>query len=136
MLKVKTKLQMSHIHGIGLFADQLIPKGTTTWEYEPRFDISYTQEELNLLPEWSKEQFLKYSYFDKKQNKYVLCADDQRFINHSIDPNILSTPDFDKAGRDIKLGEELICNYKHYESDWFERRGIDEKDFTYIIKGK
>ncbi len=136
MLKVKTKLQMSHIHGIGLFADQFIPKDTTTWEYEPRFDISYTQEELDNLPSWTKEQFLKYSYFDKKQNLYVICIDDQRFINHSIDPNILSTPDFDKAGRDIKSGEELVCNYTHYEKDWFERRGINDKDFTYIIKGK
>ena len=136
MLKVKTKLQMSHIHGIGLFADQFIPKGTTTWEYDPRFDISYTQEKLDNLPSWTKEQFLKYSYFDKKQNKYVMCIDDQRFINHSIDPNILSTPDSDKAGRDIKIGEELVCNYDHYEKDWFERRGKEEKEFTYVIKGK
>ncbi|MCR4334782.1 MAG: SET domain-containing protein [Patescibacteria group bacterium] len=136
MLKVKTKLQMSHIHGIGLFADQFIPKGTITWEYDPHFDISYTEQELKKLPKWTKEQFLKYSYFDEKIKKYILCADDQRFINHSIDPNILSTPNFDKAGKDIQPGEELVCNYKDYESDWFERRGIDEKDFTYIVKGK
>lgn len=33
MLLVKTRLGISSIHGIGLFADELIPKGTVTWRF-------------------------------------------------------------------------------------------------------
>jgi SET domain-containing protein len=135
MLRVSTKLGLSKVDGIGLFADQFIPKGTVTWQYDPEFDMKVTEETLKTLPQWTKDQFMKYSYFDYAQNCYILCVDDQRFINHSIDPNILSTPDCDKAGRDIKIGEELFCNYNHYERDWFERRGIKEGDFTFIVKG-
>ncbi len=45
MLRVKTKLGLSSINGVGLFADQFIPKGSTTWEYDPGFDPSYSEEE-------------------------------------------------------------------------------------------
>lgn len=135
MLRVKTKLSLSRVDGIGLFADQFIPKGTVTWQYDPAFDMRWTEEMVKDLPQWTKDQFSKYSYFDYKQNCYVLCADDQRYINHSIDPNILSTPDQDVAGRDIQPGEELFCNYEHYEKGWFQRRGISEGEFVYIVKG-
>jgi SET domain-containing protein len=133
MIRVKTKLGLSRVHGVGLFADQFIPKGTITWQCDPEFDISYDESLLETFPAWTKEQFMKYSYFDFKLNKYILCIDDQRFINHSIDPNIVSSPNFDIAGRDIKIGEELFCNYNHYEKDWFKRRGVDEKEFIIII---
>ena len=133
MLRVKTKLGLSRVHGIGLFADQFIPKGTTTWKYDPDFDMQFSEETLKRLPEWTQDQFLKYSYFDYTLNTYILCIDDQRFINHSIDHNIISTPTEDQAGRDIKMGEELFCNYNHYEKNWFERRGVDEKSFVVVI---
>ncbi len=136
MLRVKTKLGLSRVDGVGLFADQFIPKGTTTWQYDPSFDVKWTEDQIKDLPQWTKDQFSKYSYFDFDQNCYILCIDDQRYINHSIDPNIISTPSEDTAGRDIKAGEELFCNYNHYEKDWFKRRGIEEADFVFIVRGK
>ena len=129
MLRVKTKLKPSARHGIGLFADQFIPKGTITWRRSPLFDVAFEPRALSRLPAFIKKQFLKYSYFDEKQKKYILCSDDQRFINHSAMPNIKSSTHFDKAMRDIKKGEELVCNYRDYERDWFERRGVKEKSF-------
>lgn len=130
MLRVKTILSKSTINGIGLFADQFIPKGTVTWEFEEKFDTTFLEEDIESLPDFAQKNFLKYAYYDFDLNKYVLCADDQRFINHSSDNfNILSKPRVDVAARDIKQGEELLCDYTQYEQNWFERRGLKKSDF-------
>ncbi len=129
MLRVKTKLEQSGVHGIGLFADQFIPKNTVTWQYDPEFDTAFEESAIKRVPEYVRYQFLKYSYFDHDMKRYVLCSDDQRFINHSNTYNILSTPKKDTAARDIQSGEELTCDYTHYEHDWFERRKLKREDF-------
>ena len=130
MLRINTKISTSKVSGIGLFAADFIPKGTITWEYDPEFDVAFDEEAIKRIPTYVLGQFMKYSYYDYDLKKYILCSDDQRFINHSNEPNIISTPRKDTAARDIQPGEELFCDYANYESDWFERRGIDRKDFT------
>ena len=132
MLLVKTRLNISKVHGIGLFAGEFIPKGTITWKYSSEFDTSYPLDSIDRMSPSVRERFLDYSYVDFKQNKYILCFDDQRFINHSNKPNIKSTPDKDIALRNIKEGEEMTCNYEDYEKDWFERRKIDKLSFRSI----
>lgn len=131
MLLVQTKLRISKLHGIGLFAAQFIPKGTTTWKYVPGLDKTYTEKDIERMTPPAREQFLKYSYYDKRLRKFVLCFDDQRFINHdSATPNIQSTPRMDIAARDIQDGEELTCNYNHYDDMFFARMEIDESAFV------
>lgn len=131
MLLVRTKLGLSRLDGIGLFAAQFIPVGTVTWKYVPGLDKTYTGRDMARMSSFSREQFLKYSYYDKRISKFVLCFDDQRFINHdSLNPNILSTPRMDVAARDINEGEELTCNYNHYEDTFFARTGFDESKFV------
>jgi SET domain-containing protein len=129
MLQIKTKLDKSSNHGIGLFADQFIKKGTVTWKYTPEFDVSYDKEQVDKMPSIAKKRFLDFSYFDFKINKYILCFDDQRFINHSKNPNISSKPEIDIANRDIQKGEELTCNYEDYEQGWFKNRKIKKSLF-------
>jgi SET domain-containing protein len=125
MLLIYTTLGSSSIHGIGLFAAQFIPKGTVTWRYHSDFDIAYSTQEIDKLSLPAKEQLLKYTYYDQDLQKYILCCDDQRFINHSSnDPNILSTPREDIAARDIQEGEELLCDYNCYDNTYFERLGL------------
>ncbi len=136
MLQVKTKLDRSANHGIGLFADQFIKKGTVTWKYTPEFDVSYSKEQVDKMPEIAKKRFFDFSYFDFNINKYILCFDDQRFINHSVNPNISSKPEIDIANRDIEKGEELTCNYEDYEKGWFENRKIDKALFEKRAKSK
>lgn len=127
MIRVKTKIGKSNIHGIGLFAAQFIPKGTITWEYDPRFDSSFTKEEVAQMSEPAREQFLWYAYFDKELNKYVLCFDDQRFINHSEKNfNIISTTHQDIAACDIEIGEELCCNYNLFDDTYWNLHGVDQ----------
>lgn len=131
MLLVKTKLDVSRLHGIGLFAAQFIPQGTVTWEYSPAFDTSYDEEDIARMSPTAREQFLKYAYFDEGLRRHVLCFDDQRFINHCLHaPNIISTLRRDVAARDIHEGEELLCDYTCFDDTYFARLGIRESELV------
>ncbi len=125
MLLVDTRIGISEIHGIGLFAVEFIPKGTVTWRYHPLFDTAYSEEQMQLMSEPARKQFLHYAYYDVDLKKYVLCFDFQRFINHSIKKlNIHSSIREDVAARDINPGEELLCDYNKFDNGYFERHGI------------
>jgi uncharacterized protein len=127
MLLVKTQIGVSQIHGIGLFAAEFISKGTVTWQYHPGFDPAYTETDILQMPDAARKLFFHYAYYDKELEKYILCADDQRFINHTSDsPNILSTPRQDVAARDIYAGEELVCDYNCYDDTYFHRVGMPQ----------
>lgn len=131
MLRVKTTIGLSRLHGVGLFADQFIKRGTTTWQYDKGLDPDFSFEDFDQLTKGHKSIFEKYGYRDFDLNRFIVCIDDQRFINHSSKNfNILSSPNKDIAARDIEKGEELLCNYNDYEQGWFERRNLEEKEFV------
>lgn len=112
---VKTKIGRSSIDGIGLFADQFIPKGMTVWKYMPNFDLLLSKEEVDQLSEPAREQVYKYAHLDKKYGKFLLCSDDARFFNHSLNPNCDERrDDITTALRDIRVGEELVVNYQDF----------------------
>jgi SET domain-containing protein len=118
VLLVKTRIRPSKIEGTGLFADEFIKKGTIVWQWEEDFDLRIHEKELEKLSAPAKEQFLKYCYFSKRSNRFVLCFDDARFINHSDTPNLKNVfapeagEDFDIALHDIHPGEEITGDYK------------------------
>ena len=123
MLMVRTQLGISKIHGIGLFADEFIPKGTITWRFMDGFDIRLPQSAVDALSPPTRDQFLKYAYFDERVGVYELCSDDARFFNHADDPNTASVESptggaVDVATRDIAKGEELTCDYRTFDRDW------------------
>lgn len=139
MLMVKTKLGPSKIEGIGLFADQFIPKGTMTWRFAPGFDICVESDNLLKLSETARKIFWHYAYVDKNNNHYILCFDDERFINHSENPNIIvkkhdgEIEDIEVAARDIKCGEELTVNYYDFDKD-AERKLKKKGVYEYLDK--
>jgi uncharacterized protein len=127
MLLVKTTLACSRIHGIGLFADEFIPKGTIIWKFNPVIDISLTKEQIEELAKPSCEQIQKYTYRSMISGLYVLCGDDARFFNHSLVPNChdiceSQEQDLTIASRDIHPGEELTCDYALFDMDLIEGR--------------
>jgi hypothetical protein len=126
MLLVKTKIGSSKINGIGLFADQFIPKGTLVQKFMPGFDLIIPENEIQKLSEPAREQFLKYAY-KNRDRQYILCFDDTRFLNHSDDPNLISNDpneEIDTAAKDIQKGEELTVNYKEFDADFNYKMSI------------
>jgi len=126
---IKTKIGPSTIKGagLGLFADQFVPKGTKTWRFMPGLDLVVPEDTLLQISEAARVQFLNYCYVDKFTKHFILCFDDERFINHSKDPNIIQTmaeselEGFEVAKRDIKKGEELFCDYEDFDFDSFRK---------------
>jgi SET domain-containing protein len=125
MLLVKTKLNASSIHGIGLFADEFIPKGTVIWKFSSCIDLRLRPEQFECLTASSRAQIQRYSYREIHSGLYVLCGDDARFLNHSANPNCLDfyhneEQDITVACRDINPGEELTCDYALFDLDLVE----------------
>jgi len=125
MLLVKTKIGTSPIHGIGIFADELITKGTRIWEYREGVDSRFDQKFLETLPDPAHKQMLNYAYKNPLTGLYVLCGDDARFFNHSENPNtddlgfdeaLVQGEGITVANRDIQPGEEIVSNYRSFDS--------------------
>lgn len=120
MLLVRVKLGPSAIHGIGVFADQAIPKGTPVWRFTAGFDLELDPADVEVQPPVFREQLLHYGYVDRRLARYVLCCDDARFLNHSPVPNLVQDLSVDRHGidvavRDIAQGEELTVDYGNFE---------------------
>lgn len=72
MLTIKASARPSKIHGIGLFADEKILKGTVTWKFNSRFDILFEAKEIESMSFEQRNFILRYSFLSIKQpNKYV-----------------------------------------------------------------
>lgn len=121
MLKVKTKLKPSKIHGIGLFADQDIRKGAIVWEFTRFFDRRYTTGAVRLMPSRVRQYMKRYSWKSIDTGLILLCNDQASYFNHSDTPNCYSgnTKFVDGervtiALRNILKGEELTDDYNSF----------------------
>lgn len=118
MLIIKTSLRPSSLHGIGLFAEEKIPKGMIIWEFDPKFDRLFDPREVEEMDERKRKFLYHFAYLEKTIQKFVLCVDDARFINHSVHPNTVDvgTPGeqlrSSVACRDIEIGEEITIDYR------------------------
>lgn len=123
MLLVETYLAPSRIQGIGLFTRDAIPAGTKIWEFTQGFDQELSQEEVERLSDPCRERVLNYAYYNAQKMRFVLCADDARFMNHSEHPNVLDVGFGNGNGmegeafaaRDIDPDEELTEDYRAYD---------------------
>ncbi|MBX9606728.1 MAG: SET domain-containing protein [Gammaproteobacteria bacterium] len=120
MLLVPTLLVPSVRHGLGLFARAPIARGTPIWRFTPHFDLDLPVALLDAQPALAQQALRHYGYIDARLGRFILCADDYRFVNHDATPNIES--DFtvdehgvDRAARDIAAGEELTVDYLSVE---------------------
>jgi SET domain-containing protein len=129
-----TEVRPSKIHGMGVFAKKLIAKGTIWWYARPEDVLIITKNQFLTLDNSIKsplmERFLRtlltYSYYERDLDALVLCLDNSRFVNHSINSN--SGPSEDDnifcsaALRDIQPGEEITEDYSKYTlCNWLKR---------------
>lgn len=123
MLLVETYLAPSPLHGIGLFAATRIERGTVIWEFLPGFDQELSKEDIARLSEASRQRILNYAYYNARKMRFILCADDARFMNHSDNPNTVSVGFHNGdtkegrtiAARDIRPHEEITEDYRTFD---------------------
>jgi SET domain-containing protein len=117
MLIVETYLAESSGKGIGLFAKNIIPKGTIWWIRNENFDKLINQEKLNSYDDLAIAFITNYGFLEPTQNWY-LCIDNARFSNHSDVPNSINNLNTSgeiiscSAIKDIPADEEILCNYR------------------------
>ena len=109
----------SKIHGRGMFAQTLIPKGARILEYQG--DKISKSESLQLCEAQNEYIFSVSERFDLNGNVEWNPA---RFLNHSCEPNCEAEQDEGRIWivslRDIRAGEELTFNYGYDLEDYRE----------------
>ena len=133
MWLIKTRVDRSAIHGLGLFAEENVSLGQRLWQPNRAFDIPVPDDyndHLMLLPKWSRDLFLRKTYIDPNSGKRMFGIDGDSFVNHSPTPNV----NFDCFGvgyakTDILAGEELTNDYSQiHEGDPWEGCGEGEPE--------
>jgi hypothetical protein len=114
MLLVKTYLDRSPIHGLGVFAAEPIPKGTKIWRYVEGFDRSWSPRQFARLPKEAQEFVAYYGY--RVDGEILLTVDNDHFINHSDDSNTYWRAGHIRAKRDIARGEEITNSYRLFDT--------------------
>lgn len=115
MLRVKTELRASPLHGLGCFAAQNIARGEVVWRFDEGLDVVVAASEVDSLPLTTREFLSTYGY--ALNGAVVLCGDHARHMNHSADPNVVEIDDGSNvASRDIAAGEELTCDYFDFDA--------------------
>lgn len=121
MLLIKASPKASLIHGIGLFADQDIPKGTRVWKFSPGLDIEIPPADFEKLDQREKDTINFYGFNSRKTGNFHISFDNVRFINHSKEGNVstdTSVEDIEYpliAKREIKAGEEITQDYFEFD---------------------
>lgn len=96
--------------GLGVFATRRIPRGTVVWALD-ELDLRLSPERVAALGPAYAPILSHFSYRDG-DGASVVCWDLGRWVNHSCEPNVVSTGwEFDVAVRDIHAGEEITNDY-------------------------
>lgn len=124
MLKIKSYLSTSKVHGIGLFASENIKEGAVVWQYNSYIDQIFTIRKFRSICSSVNHYGLRHLYASsyKRNDKYYYITDNARFINHSEENfNIKFSDDYTEiACHDIKKDEEILENYfLSYDKDDF-----------------
>ena len=116
MFLIHYRIRPSKIHGLGVFTAEFIPKGTVVWHYKEPTDYRIPLTE-------SRDQFsLTYGYIPHGKDFVEIPGDGAIFVNHSAEANVVINPldeDAMIANKDIKYGEEILCNYHEIDDNPF-----------------
>lgn len=129
MIHIKHKVDISSLHGLGLFTLEDVPGGGVVYTASPKLDLNLPIEKFDSLDQKEKDEIMYWGFKIESQGVWHVDFDMSKFINHSQDSNV--TQDFSKedayltAKRDIKAGEELTQNYLEFETkEDLKRRGL------------
>ena len=132
MIHIKYRLKNSKIHGVGLFANENIKKGSLVYSTSPLLDVNISKDKFKSLDDKEKQEIRWWGFWDAPNNVWHVDFDVSKFINHSFNGNLTQDKNNKDAylatSRNIKLGEELTQNYLEFESmEDLKKRGIKIK---------
>jgi SET domain-containing protein len=114
MLLVKTYLDKSPIHGIGVFAGQFIRKDTKIWRFVIGYDRYYTPKQFARLPKPARDHLKQHAY--RWAGEILFSVDNDAHMNHSDNPNTYLKNGYALARRNIRKGEEITNDYREFEA--------------------
>jgi hypothetical protein len=110
MLLVKTYLDISKIHGLGVFAAEFIRKGTKIWHFVEGFDRCWTPRQFARLPKPAQDFIRHHGY--RVDGEILLTADHDHHMNHSDQANTQWRNGSIVALRNIPKGTEITNDYR------------------------
>jgi len=113
MLLVKTYLDKSPIHGVGVFAGEFIRKGTKIWRFVKGFDRFYSPKEFARLPKPARDFIKQHGY--RVDGEILFTVDHDRHMNHSNDPNTYLHNGYAIARCNIRKGLEITNDYREFD---------------------
>ncbi|MFN3658658.1 MAG: SET domain-containing protein [Pseudolabrys sp.] len=114
MLLVKTYLDKSPIHGLGVFAAEFIRKDTRIWRFVEGFDRFYSPKEFARLPKPARD-FIKFHGY-RVDGEILLTVDHDRHMNHSDTPNTYLKGGYAIARINIRKGAEITNDYREFDA--------------------
>lgn len=113
MLLVKTYLDKSKIHGIGVFAAERIPKGTKIWRFVEGYDRAWSPKQFKKLPKAARDYLKDYAY--NADGEILFTVDNDHYINHSERANTRWVNGFVIALVNIPKGGEILNDYREFD---------------------
>ena len=113
MLLVKTYLDKSAIHGLGVFAGEFIRKGTKIWRFVDGFDRAYSPRQFARLPKQARDFVRFYGYL--VDGEIILTGDHDYHINLSDDANTYLHNGYAMARRNIRKDAEITNDYREFD---------------------
>ena len=112
MLTIKTRVKPSLVKdaGNGLYTTESLVKGQVIWKRDITDIVIVENEYDSLKVDGLTDWIEKYGTVDENGNWFV-DADDCKFCNHSLTPNILFLEYVGVSLIDIEPNTELLCNY-------------------------
>jgi SET domain-containing protein len=113
MLLVKTYLDRSKIHGLGVFAAERIAKGTKIWRFVEGYDRAWTPKQFKKLPKAARDYLKDYAY--NADGEILFTVDNDHYINHSERANTRWVNGYVIALVNIPKGGEITNDYREFD---------------------
>ena len=112
MLLVDHYVAKSEIHGLGVFSAEDLGAGEALWVFNELVDREIPEERLPELPNHVRDKIYTHAWHRAELKCFWLSADGDYFMNHSDTPTLELREHSFVASRNIKIGDELTCDYR------------------------
>ena len=128
-MHIRYRLDISPLHGVGLFTTQLLKKGQLVYTASPLLDLNISQAAFDSLCPSEQQEIRWWGFWNKSEQVWHVDFDVSKFMNHSYQATVTQDPNhvdaYLIAARDVEAGEEMTQNYLEFESEEdLKARGI------------